>query len=60
MHSRLKSPEAVLAALGELSKLETNAAKGDTLVQYVNAVSSLNGWLEAEGISVNEYDVEKF
>ena len=60
VHSRLKQPEEVLAAVGSMSKLETNAVKAGTLSNYIEALQGLSTWLEAEGIRVEEYDSEKF
>ena len=60
VHNRLKHPEEVLAAVGAMSKLETNAQKAGTLSNYIVALQGLNTWLDAEGIRVQEYDSEIF
>ena len=60
VHSRLKQPEEVLAAVGAMSKLETNAVKAGTLSNYIEALQGLNTWLDAEGIRVQEYESEIF
>ena len=60
VHSRLKQPEEVLASVGFMSKLETNAVKAGTLSNYIEALQGLSTWLEAEEIQVEEYDSEMF
>ena len=42
IHPRLRRPERVVAAVGELSKLETNAVYPETLKSYIDALMALN------------------
>ena len=48
-----------MAAVGELSKLETNAVYPETLKSYIDAVKAPNAWCEIHNLSVEEYQSNK-